>query len=192
MFSHREWSRKRYAVNPEYRQRRLASARAYREAHKDEIRERQRRKWQADPAFRKKRLARELKYQRKKWLKFIYGLSLEDYDAMLARQHGACAICKKKSDKTLCVDHCHSTGKVRGLLCHKCNSALAFCNDDPSHFLAAIAYLQASRGEEQATSMTSHACREADQPQENGANGRAMRPPNIVAAGAKPYESGVT
>jgi hypothetical protein len=62
---------------------------------------------------------------------------------MLARQRGVCAICKR-SDQTLCVDHCHATGKVRGLLCAKCNSTLGFCDDDPKRLLAAIAYLQAS------------------------------------------------
>jgi hypothetical protein len=54
-------------------------------------------------------------------------MTVEDYDRMLAKQNGACAICKTttidKQDrrKYWCVDHCHATGKVRGLLCVKCN-----------------------------------------------------------------------
>jgi len=66
---------------------------------------------------------------------------------MLAHQGGVCAICKRKPDKgkPLCVDHCHVTGMVRGLLCHKCNMVLAFGNDDPDILRAAIAYLRAAR-----------------------------------------------
>ena len=69
---------------------------------------------------------------------------------MLEHQGGVCAICKKKPDegKLLCVDHCHVTGMVRGLLCHKCNNVLAFGNDDPEIMRAAIAYLQAAREKE--------------------------------------------
>ena len=76
---------------------------------------------------------------------------------MLDRQGGVCAICKKKPDegKPLCVDHCHVTGKVRGLLCHKCNMVLAFGNDDPDILRAAIAYLQAAREKDKIDSLAS-------------------------------------
>jgi recombination endonuclease VII len=47
------------------------------------------------------------------WLKANYGISLDDYERMLERQGGVCAICKQKSDETLCVDHCHRTRKLR-------------------------------------------------------------------------------
>ena len=51
-----------------------------------------------------------------------YGITLEDYAAMLASQNGGCAICSRKPGNTpLHVDHCHETGVVRGLLCHQCN-----------------------------------------------------------------------
>jgi hypothetical protein len=93
-------------------------------------------------------------------------MSLADYEAMLERQRGACAICKK-SDEALCVDHCHACGKVRGLLCAKCNSALGFCNDSPEHLLAAVAYLQAARVEEQARSMPAIASGKPDEPREH-------------------------
>jgi hypothetical protein len=79
-------------------------------------------------------------------------MSGEDYDVLVALQGGLCAICRrkpkryrKKRNHRLEVDHCHSTNKVRGLLCGKCNPMLGQCNDDPDRLLAAIAYLVASR-----------------------------------------------
>ena len=98
----------------------------------------------------RERKAKNPMTQRKHRLRCIYGISLEEYDTMLARQGGACASRKKKPDtgKSLCVDHCHVTGMVRGLLCHKCNSVLAFGNDDLDILRAAIAYLQAALASE--------------------------------------------
>src|SRR5499426_1627330 len=72
-----------------------------------------------------------------------YGLTLADYRALQSRQGNACAICRKPA-RVLCIDHCHVTGRVRGLLCFKCNSALGFCNDDPRLLRAALAYLLAT------------------------------------------------
>lgn len=85
-------------------------------------------------------------------LKINYGLSVDDYTNMLVRQGGVCAICRKpettKSNngyiKNLAVDHCHSTGKVRGLLCHHCNTALGKFKDDITLLEAAIKYLKES------------------------------------------------
>jgi Recombination endonuclease VII len=141
-----ERRRYRRRTDPAFRQRLLASAHAYWESHKEEISERRRRKRLTDPAPRKKRAPPDPADQRRRRLKLLYGISPEEYDAMLAHQGGVCAICKKKPDKgkPLCVDHCHLTGQVRGLLCHKCNSVLAFGNDDPDILSAAIAYLQAA------------------------------------------------
>jgi Autographiviridae endonuclease VII len=75
-----------------------------------------------------------------------YGISLEGYRALEARQGHACAICRRPS-RVLCIDHCHVTGRVRGLLCRKCNSALGFCDDDPRLLRAAMAYLRRTTGE---------------------------------------------
>ena len=169
--SHLEQLRKRYAEDEEFRQKKIAYACAYHKAHKKEILERRRRRRETDPAYRQKLVAAAKAYReankkelserrrrkrqtdpehRDKRLRYIYGISLDEYDAMLDRQGGVCAICKKKPDegKALVVDHCHVTGRVRGLLCGKCNSVLAFGNDDPDILCAAIAYLQAALASE--------------------------------------------
>lgn len=80
------------------------------------------------------------------YIKWKYGLSKEEYEAMLSSQTNLCAICKQtgrhiRFDK-LCVDHDHSTGKVRGLLCGKCNSAIGLLADNPELLRAAADYLE--------------------------------------------------
>ena len=72
-----------------------------------------------------------------------YGLSIEDYNALLAQQGGACAICRKQPEQRLCVDHCHVTKKVRRLLCRRCNLGIGYFHDDPSLLRLAAAYLEA-------------------------------------------------
>src|ERR1700682_4474861 len=98
------------------RERRRAYDRAYRIANKAKRNARHRHRYATEPEFRAKLLALRAKNQRKDYLKKHYGMSLEDYDVMMARQHGACAICERKFKK-LCVDHCHKTRKLRRLLC---------------------------------------------------------------------------
>jgi len=82
-------------------------------------------------------------------LKSQYGLTLAEYDTMLAQQSGVCAICScTESRKTpsggirqLAVDHDHRTGSNRSLLCAKCNTALGNFDDNPYLLQAAIEYL---------------------------------------------------
>jgi Recombination endonuclease VII len=62
---------------------------------------------------------------------------------LLKRQGGACAICCKKSTRPLCVDHCHVTRRMRGLLCRTCNLGIGHFNDDPRLLRTALAYLEA-------------------------------------------------
>ena len=71
-----------------------------------------------------------------------YGLSLDDYGQMVSEQSGLCAICKEKPEKDLFVDHCHSTGRVRGLLCSNCNTGIGLLRDNTATLLAAINYLK--------------------------------------------------
>lgn len=72
-------------------------------------------------------------------LKF-YGLTPEKYEAMLVEQKGECAICHKVMAKP-CIDHCHATGKVRQLLCDRCNQGLGFFDDDPARLNEAADYV---------------------------------------------------
>ena len=81
-----------------------------------------------------KRIASELRRK--------YGISSKTYDALLRAQGGGCAICGARPNrKRLAVDHDHTTGKLRGLLCEGCNQALGLMADDPMRLQAAAAYL---------------------------------------------------
>lgn len=70
-----------------------------------------------------------------------YGISLDEYRNLLEGQGGLCLICNIKSNYKLHVDHCHTTGKVRGLLCGSCNRALGLLKDNTMFLLKAIEYL---------------------------------------------------
>lgn len=71
----------------------------------------------------------------------LYGINLEQYQTLLKIQFDRCAICKEKKDETLQVDHSHSTGKIRGLLCHSCNTAIGLMKDNKNLLNNAINYL---------------------------------------------------
>lgn len=81
-------------------------------------------------------------------LKRAYGITRADYDKMFAQQNGRCAICgstghKGKRTAKLYVDHDHATGRVRGLLCHKCNGGLGALGDNEEGLRRALAYVTA-------------------------------------------------
>ena len=79
--------------------------------------------------------------RRKDNLKYRYGITEETYEKMLKDQDHCCAICKEKPKKHLAVDHCHETGKIRGLLCMNCNKGLGMFKDDENRMNKAIQYL---------------------------------------------------
>lgn len=80
-----------------------------------------------------------------------YNVTAEQYQRLTEAQGGVCAICKKPNETTrtkrLFVDHDHTTGRLRALLCHACNAGLGYFREDPALFLRAIAYLKAFEGE---------------------------------------------
>ena len=72
-------------------------------------------------------------YRRRAKLKDKYGISIEMYDSMFEQQKGVCALCNKPHKRRpLNVDHCHQTGKIRGLLCDKCNMGIGLFDDNPA------------------------------------------------------------
>ena len=86
----------------------------------------------------------------RKWhLKVNYGLTPEQYAAMLLEQNGVCAVCRQPETgirrgelKSLDVDHDHKTGAVRKLLCSGCNSALGILREDPLRIRALADYIE--------------------------------------------------
>ena len=94
-------------------------------------------------------------YRRVEWpskLKSVYGITVDDYYRMLEAQNKGCAICgtkipsaRKRKYATVemfFIDHCHTTGKVRGLLCSTCNRGLGYFKDSPELLSNAIHYLK--------------------------------------------------
>jgi len=102
------------------------------------------RKGENAPAYKHGR-SRTKEYDLELHMKRNYGLEFKDYDAMLLKQKGLCAICDSKPPshhkKRLNIDHCHVSGRVRGLLCDACNRALGLFKDSPDVLLKAISYL---------------------------------------------------
>ena len=104
---------------------------------------------------RRKRLSkinreRTARQRRNKMLKHKYGITIEKYDDMFEEQKGVCKICKKPQKfrnkwgnftTTLYVDHCHKTGRVRGLLCHNCNVSLGLFKHSVSNLRRAVLYM---------------------------------------------------
>lgn len=84
--------------------------------------------------------------RRRQGVKARFGLTLDEYDAILA--HG-CAICG--TDEQLVLDHDHQSGKIRDALCSRCNAALGMLADDPERARAAARYLEEHGGQ-------SHSC----------------------------------
>ena len=85
-------------------------------------------------------------YARDRHLRKTYGVTTELYEELKAAQNGVCAICGSEGwlNRELAVDHDHTTGEVRGLLCGGCNVALGLFKDSPAALIAAIAYLARS------------------------------------------------
>ena len=89
----------------------------------------------------RKRRARRSKHNTH--LKKTYGISIQDYDRILESQGGKCAICRGGTSKRhFAVDHNHKNGQIRGLLCARCNTALARFMDDITNLRRAVRYMK--------------------------------------------------
>jgi hypothetical protein len=115
--------------------------------HKDEINVRRQRNYFKN---RTAELIRHKVYQQsehgymkyRKYQVAQYGITLEEYNRLFVVQNGQCAICGNPQEKSLDVDHCHKTNKVRGLLCRKCNLGIGFMQDNPEICKKASEYLK--------------------------------------------------
>ena len=78
-------------------------------------------------------------------IKRLYGITPDDYNRMYEDQKGCCKVCGNQSGNTkFHIDHCHDTGKVRGLLCDTCNRGLGYFKDDTRLLQNSIEYLEAN------------------------------------------------
>jgi len=129
------------AQNDEYRKKNPGYSAAYsrkwrsenRERYLASLRDQYRKNTQKDPLWNFRRNIRK-----------DYGISVEQYDTMYRAQNGVCAICSglNLSGRRLAVDHDHATGKIRGLLCSRCNSAIGLARENKDILKQALSYLE--------------------------------------------------
>lgn len=84
------------------------------------------------------------KIKRREWqLSKLYGLSIPEFDALWIKQGEACALCVKPvpEERHRHVDHCHESGRIRGILCAGCNKALGVLGDTPESLMRAYEYV---------------------------------------------------
>lgn len=87
--------------------------------------------------------------RRDTYLRRIYGITLGEYNALLRSQRGKCYICQRNAEvfkSSLAVDHSHTTGIVRGLLCPWCNRGLRYFRDDPALLSRAAKHVKRDHG----------------------------------------------
>ncbi len=122
--------RRKYRNNPENYQRELAGRRAFRKNNPEHVRAQDRRRN----------------------IKQVFGITQEEFEEMLKKQNGVCAICGKPESvilngkvKRISIDHCKKTGKICGLLCSRCNRGIGNFNHDHQRLLRAAKYCKRTR-----------------------------------------------
>lgn len=136
------------------REKLLADKKKWYQEHREECLERSKIFIRSDKRkeWRKNNKQKNAEYAKQQWLKTkdrkvhikVYGITLEDYHKMYNDQDGKCAICKVSESElnhTLNIDHCHTTEKVRGLLCKACNQCLGLIDDNITTLNNLINYL---------------------------------------------------
>lgn len=133
-------------------------------AYTDAQNARRRERYATDPDFKAKVIARNVRRDkriretgvglekhrtrmRRSYIRRAYGMSLEDFDALRVAQGHKCAICHAPlgEGKKQHIDHCHTTGKIRGVLCGACNKALGGFKDSPEVMRRAAEYIERSK-----------------------------------------------
>jgi hypothetical protein len=148
---HRERYRAQRLENPEaIRARKRAAIQKARE-ERPEIVKLQKKAWDQKYALSQKGRENKRKNDRLSRIK-SYGLSPAEFETILESQGRRCAICgtsesRMKSTTQLSIDHCHATGKIRGLLCNRCNRTLARLGDTLEGAMRFVRYLQESEGQ---------------------------------------------
>jgi hypothetical protein len=138
--SQRRWKQKNIEHVKEERNR-------WRKEHPDKVKECLRKWREKNKGYDKEYYARNherIKSQHRKIgfktrIKTKYNLTVKEYNEMVKKQNGCCAICERRIH--LVVDHDHKTGRVRGLLCNSCNTVLGFINDNPAILRRMMQYL---------------------------------------------------
>lgn len=155
-FDRRAWARERYKnLSEEERAKQVAQTKAWRKKNPEKRKQhfqtayaKNKEKmneaslaWQQANPEKKKAMQRKVRLKK-------FGITIEEYDRMFIQQKGCCASCETHQDqceRTLAVDHCHATGKVRGLLCFNCNAALGLLKDNIDTICKLATYLQKER-----------------------------------------------
>jgi hypothetical protein len=177
-------SKKRYAEDAEFREKVLAGCRQRRDANKETINAARRERYATDPDYAESQRA----YTRNRYahvnaerLWTEYGMTIADYDALLARQNGVCRICKTKpAGRRLAVDHCHVTDTIRSLLCNNCNLGVGNFKDNPALMREAADYI-----EEAAARVGTPDCLYIRRPQASGRGPRRTKKGGAKQQGVK-------
>ena len=127
--------------NPEFAERQRTNARNWAEKNKDRL-EKYRKQRNTDPQCKE----RDKQTHKRNYLSRKYGMSNECVEKLKQAQQNKCPICERllTDVKKIHIDHNHTTGYVRGILCSKCNNGLGFFNDDIQLFTKVLSYLQSS------------------------------------------------
>jgi len=134
-----------------------ASNKAYREANKEKVKANNKAYKEANKekaiayakAYRKANKEKLSSNNKRYYLKVKYGITLKEKNFILKKQNNKCKICKitihknkKLKNNTACIDHCHTTNKLRGILCSMCNKGLGHFKDSTEILTNAITYLE--------------------------------------------------
>jgi hypothetical protein len=135
----------RYGEDAEFREKVRAVNRRWRAAHAVALNAARRRRYADDPRYAAECRAQAARHHHSSHLRRQFGITRADYDAMLRRQAGTCAVCRMRPiARRLAVDHCDTTRLIRGLLCARCNVGLGFYDHSPDLLRAAADYLEAA------------------------------------------------